>query len=260
MNIKRFNQFNESKGLTRKEKEQTIVEYMNSQDGETSLDPESLSKWSDDDVNSLYTDIFGDKIQESETGAVTTASPGGGTAVGGGASGSFTTAMGVSVSGGDSGSAFSTNSNTNGMGQIVSSQPSDVPGDVRGSTKGSGDIGTTIGAYGKTSAGGSKKKKEKKNSKRSKTAAKIDNLYVTNYKENINSDGKIIQNWKTFKESNDVDIVTIDDFSKDDLERKANKASNVTEFINKFKLDGYKLESPFDFQEWFIDYKRINEK
>ena len=140
---------------------------------------------------------------DSAGGASTSASPGSGTAVGGGAGsgdmGSFTSAMGVSVYGGDSGTAFATNSNVSGMGAIVSPQPSKTPGDVRGGTKGSGDIGTTLGTYSKTAAGGKKKKKKKKKTKRQSTASKIDNLYTTQYSQTEKS-GKIIQNWKTFNE------------------------------------------------------------
>ena len=141
-------------------------------------------------------------------GASTTASPGSGTAVGGGAGsgdiGSFTSAMGVSVSGGDSGTAFATNSNVSGMGPIVSPQPSKTPGDVRGGTKGSGDIGTTLGTYTKQPAGKiskqkKKKKKSKKDTKTQHTANRIDNLYVTKYSQ-TEKGGKIIQNWKTFNE------------------------------------------------------------
>jgi hypothetical protein len=143
---------------------------------------------------------------ESAGGASTTSSPGSGQAVGGVGSGdsgmNFTSAMGVSVYGGDSGTAFATNSNIAGMGQVVSPQPSSIPGDVRGGTKGSGDIGSAGGVYTKTPAGGDKKKKKKKKkSKRSQTAASIDKLYTTQYTQTDKGDGKIIQKWKTFKES-----------------------------------------------------------
>ena len=155
-------------------------------------------------------EIITEELDGSAGGASTTSSPGSGTAVGGGAGsgdmGSFTSAMGVSVYGGDSGTAFATNSNVSGMGPIVSPQPSKTPGDVRGGTKGSGDIGTTLGTYTKQPAGKiskqKKKKKKKKDSKRQHTANRIDNLYVTKYSQ-TEKGGKIIQKWKTFKESYD---------------------------------------------------------
>jgi hypothetical protein len=152
--------------------------------------------------------IIKEELDGSTGGASTTSSPGSGTAVGGTGSGdvgmSYTSAMGVSVSGGDSGSAFATNSNVSGMGDIVSPQPSSKPGDVRGGTKGSGDIGSVGGVYTKQPAGKNKKdkKKKKKDSKRRKTASDIDNLYVTKYSQTDKGDGKVIQNWKTFKNNN----------------------------------------------------------
>ena len=144
---------------------------------------------------------------DSAGGASTTASPGSGQAVGGVGSGdagmTFTSAMGVSVYGGDSGTAFATNSNVAGMGQIKSAQPSKTPGDVRGGTKGSGDIGSAGGVYTKQPAGRNpkKKKKKKKDTKRSQTALGIDKMYTTQYSQTDKGDGKIVQNWKTFKES-----------------------------------------------------------
>ena len=145
---------------------------------------------------------------EAAGGAATASSPGSGQAVGGVGSGdagmTFTSAMGVSMYGGDSGTAFATNSNVAGMGQIKSAQPSKTPGDVRGGTKGSGDIGSKGGVYTKQPAGvhpKQKKKKKKKNSKRSKTAQSIDKMYVTQYSQTDKGDGKVVQNWKTFKEN-----------------------------------------------------------
>lgn len=35
----------------------------------------------------------------------------------------------------------------NGMGNVISSQPSYIPGDVAGSTPGSGDVTTNLGPY-----------------------------------------------------------------------------------------------------------------
>lgn len=163
---------------------------------------------------------------EAGGGASTAASPGSGTAVGGPGSGdagmTFTSAMGVSVSGGDSGTAFATNSNVAGMGAIKSPQPSSTPGDVKGSKKGSGDIGSVGGTFMKQAAGKKKKKKKKSKSaqKRNQTAQSIDKLYTTQYSQTDKGDGKIIQNWKTYKESlnesymakgNEVEVTYEDD-------------------------------------------------
>lgn len=123
----------------------------------------------------------------------TTASVGSGTAVGSGDSGggSFTSAMGVSVSGGDSGTSYSTNSNTSGMGKITSAQPSDTPGDVAGSTKGSGDIGANLGGvYTKSDPKSKKKKKEKKvkrdiNAVENTVIRNFSDMYVTSVTENL---------------------------------------------------------------------------
>jgi hypothetical protein len=100
--------------------------------------------------------------------------------VGGGATGNFTSAAGTSVSGGDSGSAFNTNSSSNGMGAIKSSQPSSIPGDVAGSTKGSGDIGSVLGTFTKQPAGGVDKKRKKKGEK---VENQIKNMYVVKFSE-----------------------------------------------------------------------------
>lgn len=132
---------------------------------------------------------FKDYIAED---ASTTATVGSGTAVGGGAAGSFTSAAGTAVSGADSASSYSTNSNS-GMGAIKSAQPSPTPGDVQGSIAGSGDIGTTLGTYTKQPAF-FKKKGKKSNKGEEATATRLNNLYVIkfadfdgakNIKENI---------------------------------------------------------------------------
>lgn len=125
----------------------------------------------------------------------TTASVGSGTAVGSGDSGggSFTSAMGVSVSGGDSGTSFSTNSNTSGMGAITSPQPSNTPGDVAGSTNGSGDIGANLGnTYLKSSPSTKKKKKEKVvkqdiNAVENTVIRSFSDMYTTVSNENLNT-------------------------------------------------------------------------
>lgn len=142
-----------------------------------------------------------------ETDGSTAASPGSGTAVGGGAGsgdiGSFTTSAGVSVYGGDSGSAFSTNSNSMGMGAIKSSQPSNIPGDVAGSTPGSGDIATTIGVFSKMPGNIISKKKKKRKNKKDREYTKkgehIDSFYTTKYTENFEN-GHMITSWKVFTE------------------------------------------------------------
>lgn len=205
MGIKKFKDFIlEKEDLSREEKEQAIAEFLNSQDDGSSFDPDILKDWSDEKIDSTYKHCYSvqEELDGSAGGASTTATVGSGTAVGSGDSGSFTSAMGVSVSGGDSGSAFATNSNVSGMGEIKSAQPSSTPGDVKGSTKGSGDIGSNGGAYTKQyPAPPRKKKKTKKASKRSKTASDIDKLYVTKYSQTDKGDGKVIQNWKTYKES-----------------------------------------------------------
>jgi len=132
----------------------------------------------------------------------TTGTVGSGTAVGGGASGSFTTSAGVSISGGDSassgsvgssGTAYATLGNTSGMGPIRAAQPSGIPGDVAGSTKGSGDISKGfLGPF--TKSGATKKKKTY-----AEKGAQIDKFYVSQYKEKANKGGRMISTWKTFK-------------------------------------------------------------
>ncbi len=138
-------------------------------------------------------------LNESDAagGASTTGVVGSGTAVGGGAQGSFVSASGQAVYGGDSGTAFATNSNTAGMGDIVSPQPSSIPGDVRGGKKGSGDIGSRLGTYSKLRP--KKKKKNKKDRKYSKAGENIDQYYTTKYTETY-SNGNIITSWKAFTE------------------------------------------------------------
>ena len=147
---------------------------------------------------------FNDYIKE---GSETTGVVGSGSNVGGGTEGSFTSSAGVSVYGGSSGTAFATNSNSSGMGDIVSAQPSSTPGSVwsADATKGSGDIGQGLGTYTKLAA---KKKKKKKKDKRkrkyNKTGSNIDKFYVTKYTEKVNNNGKMIMNWETFNEENNL--------------------------------------------------------
>jgi hypothetical protein len=118
------------------------------------------------------------KINEN---SATTGVVGSGGAVGGGATGNFTSAAGISVSGGDSGTAFSTNS-VNGMGAIKSSQPSSIPGQVWGGdgVDGSGDIGSVLGTYTKQPAGGVDKKRKKKGEE---VENKIKNMYIVKFSE-----------------------------------------------------------------------------
>ncbi len=144
-------------------------------------------------------------------GGETTGVVGSGSAVGGGATGSFTSSAGQAVYGGDSGSAFATNSNTSGMGAMHSAQPSSTPGDVAGGTKGSGDIAKNhLGPFQKTPAkyGKNKKKKDKNKKDRAydKAGEQMDKFYVTNYKEST-SNGKIIQNWDVFTEAKLNDMI-----------------------------------------------------
>lgn len=147
------------------------------------------------DVSKSEIDRLAKEYNKVNEDASTTATVGSGTAVGGGATGSFVSAAGVSVSGGDSGTAFSTNSSSTGMGAIVSAQPSLIPGDVAGSSNGSGDIGQGLGTYTKLPSGGQnldKNKKKKKKIKRTPTeiATSINNLYTANYTSKI-SESKI---------------------------------------------------------------------
>lgn len=130
----------------------------------------------------------------------TSATVGSGTAVGGGATGSFTSSSGQAVYGGDSGSAFATNSNTSGMGNVVSSQPSNIPGDVAGSTKGSGDVSKGyLGPYTKLRTSVKNKKGKKRKTDYAQKGANIDKFYTSKYMEK-QSNGKIITSWNVFKE------------------------------------------------------------
>ena len=133
----------------------------------------------------------------------TCASPGSGTAVGGGAQGSFVSSAGQAVYGGSSGTAFATNSNTSGMGPVVAAQPSSTPGSVWGadSKSGSGDVGTVAGTYTKQPANIYKrKKKDKSQRKNYKKGQTIDTMYVTNYREKYTKDNKLITSWTKFNE------------------------------------------------------------
>ena len=81
--------------------------------------------------------------------------------------------------------AAATAGNTNGMGNVVSANPSSTPGDVAGSSIGSGDIGAALGTFSKK-AGIKKKKKKKKdlktkenfNNEQNKT---YDKMYVVKF-------------------------------------------------------------------------------
>ena len=61
--------------------------------------------------------------------------------------------------------ASATMGNSNGMGSVVSAQPSSTPGDTQGSTVGSGDIGQNLATYSK--GGVALKKKKKRFTKKS---------------------------------------------------------------------------------------------
>jgi len=120
---------------------------------------------------------FDDYIKEDSS---TTATMGTTTAASGGAVGSFTQAAGVSISGGDSGTAFS--SNSNGMGEIKSAQPSATPGSVWGkdAKDGSGDIGTKGSPAAKKPAY-DRGKGKKKDDKQDKLSDTLNNMYVVKF-------------------------------------------------------------------------------
>lgn len=193
--IKKFEEFNndiEQKELSREEKIQFIIDN-NENLADDQADIDDITELPDDLLDKYYNNVLKELNKLNESDGSTSAVAGSGGAVGGGATGSFVSAMGTSVSGGDSGSAFATNSTISGMGPIISAQPSSIPGDVAGSTKGSGDIGQFLGVYSKTPGG----RKKKKNNRRRNAINKIDNLYTTNYAQSTPG-SKIIQNWKTF--------------------------------------------------------------
>lgn len=195
--IKKFEEFNNNidpKELSRDEKIQFIIDN-NDNLNDDQADIDDIRELPDDLLDKYYNNVLKELNMLTESDGSSTAVAGSGTAVGGGATGSFASAMGTSVSGGDSGSAFATNSTISGMGPIISAQPSSIPGDVAGSTKGSGDIGQVLGVYSKIPAG--RKNRNKKSKKRQNAIKKLDNLYTTNYAQSTSS-GKIIQNWKTF--------------------------------------------------------------
>lgn len=191
--IKKFENFNNDKEeLSREEKIQFILDNNENID-DSIADYDDLNALPDNLLDKYYNNLLRSLNKMNESDGSSTAVAGSGTAVGG-ASGSFVSAMGTSVSGGDSGSAFATNSTISGMGPIISAQPSSIPGDVAGSTIGSGDIGYVGGVYSKTPAG---RKKNKKGKRRENAINKLNKLYTTNYVQTT-SGGKIIQNWKTF--------------------------------------------------------------
>lgn len=204
--IKNFNDYlKEDDILSREDKIEAILLKLNDEKNDSS-DIDDYESKNDEEIDKLYLSLFG--VNED---AVTTASPGSGTAVAGPGSGdagmTFTSAAGTSYSGGDSGTSFSTNSNVSGMGAIRSAQPSATPGDVRGSTKGSGDIGSRGGTFSKAGAVGAvgklnkkQQKNKKKTKKRSKIATKIDNLSKTDYTKD-DGKGNVIKKWETYKES-----------------------------------------------------------
>lgn len=65
----------------------------------------------------------------------------------------------------DEGGGCAISTGGNGMGAMISAQPSSIPGDVHGSTIGSGDIGSTLGTHSKmpiTTVVSRKRKKKNK--------------------------------------------------------------------------------------------------
>lgn len=135
-------------------------------------------------------------------GSETSGTIGSGMNVSGGAQGSFTSSAGVAVYGGNSGTAFATNSNSSGMGGITSSQPSNTPGSVWGSdsTKGSGDVSKGyLGPYTKLPSVVKRKKGKKRKTDYAQKGAEIDKFYTSKYMEK-QSNGKLITTWNVFKE------------------------------------------------------------
>jgi hypothetical protein len=195
MSIISFSEFNLSEGLTKikigdtvivtkddtsdeperslKVGDEYVVKYVDSMSGWLKLEGE---KWLHNPEN--FKKVKKDK--EINEDSATTSVMGSGTAVGGGMTGSYTPSAGQAVYGGDSGSAFATNSSINGMGAIKSSQPSPIPGDVAGSTSGSGDIGSVLGTFTKQPAGGIDKKRKKKGEK---VENQIKNMYIVKFNE-----------------------------------------------------------------------------
>jgi len=250
--IKKFEDFEgfEDKELTREEKIQFILDN-DENPNNPSADHDDLSALKDNQLDKFYNNVLISTKGVNESDGSTTAVVGSGTAVGGGASGSYTSAMGSAVSGYDSGSSFSTGSgtssatlaNTSGMGPIVSAQPSSKPGDVAGSKKGSGDIGSNGGMYTKGKAGRTMKNKKNAKTKRTKAINKIENLYTTNYKESSNN-GRIIQSWKTFNEEffymggeNDITIEEMRDKVLQYLNSQDDGSSYSRKEIDKWEDD-----------------------
>lgn len=235
------------KELSREEKLDYILKNKNN----TELaDFEDLNSLPDNLLDKFYKNILNRNEIIIEEGAESTGIVGSGTAVGGGAEGSFTSANGTSYSGWDSGSAFSTNSNVNGMGAIHSAQPSSVPGDVRGSTKGSGDIGSRGGTFTKTSAASihKKRKKNRKNKKNIDAANKIDKLYVTNYKES-----KLITKFDEYiKESVFGDVARLRPGSRSDTKNKL--AGRLTDDKYAVSLFNEMIE---DFEKYDRDLRKV---
>ena len=197
MNILNFSEFNLNEGLTKIKVGDTVEVTKDN----TSDEPKRSLKVGDKyvvkslDYLSGWLKLEGEKYLHNpdnfkkvrldkkinEDSATTSVGAGTGTAAGGGSSGSYTSAAGISVSGGDSGTAFSTNS-VNGMGAIKSSQPSSIPGQVWGGdgVDGSGDIGSVLGTYTKQPAGGVDKKRKKKGEE---VENKIKNMYIVKFSE-----------------------------------------------------------------------------
>lgn len=199
--LKTFENFGKSiklKPEERAEKIDAILQHINNQDDDNIIASDIFDQSTDEKINNVYNNIF--SVNE---GGETTAVAGSGQAVGGLSFGGVQVA-GVSIDGGHStqgSSGVSTLGSTQGMGAIVSPQPSDTPGDVRGSTKGSGDISkTTLKPFTKSFPKTRKKRKTKKKKTNAEKGAQIDKFYTSKYTEKYEKNGKIIQNWKTFNE------------------------------------------------------------
>ncbi len=79
--------------------------------------------------------------------------------------------------------ATATLGNMNGMGNVISAQPSNTPGLVSDSTPGSGDIGTSLGGIQTKGVLNRVAKKKKKKKKTKQLGEDYNNMYITNFSE-----------------------------------------------------------------------------
>ena len=142
------------------------------------------------------------------------------------------------------GVAYSTLSNTGGMGAIVAPQPSSTPGDVAGSTKGSGDLpaydtGKKFDFFNKK-----KKKKKKKRKDHSELGEDYRHMYVTKF-----SDWKYYPEKKLNEKKVEVTGIGYDE--------DRNKIGNVEGLGNGILLNNYNVYKEDD--KYYINEK-INNK